>query len=36
MLTNAKNHFLSFIGFERNTTSHLEKLVSIIGGFAAT
>lgn len=34
MLTNAKNHFLSFIGFESNTTSHLEKLVSIIGGFA--
>ena len=34
MLNTMKNHFLSFIGFESNTTSHLEKLVSVIGGFA--
>jgi CBS domain-containing membrane protein len=33
MLNYVKNHFLSFIGFESNTTSHLEKLVSVAGGF---
>ena len=34
MLNDMKNHFLSFIGLESNTTSHLEKLVSVVGGFA--
>lgn len=33
MLNYMKNHFLSFIGFESNTTSHVEKLVSVVGGF---
>ena len=29
-----KNHFLAFIGLEADTTSHGEKMVSTIGGFA--
>jgi CBS-domain-containing membrane protein len=33
MLNYMKSHFLSFIGLESNTTSHVEKLVSVIGGF---
>jgi CBS-domain-containing membrane protein len=33
MLTYVKNNFLSFIGLESNTTSHAEKLASVLGGF---
>ena len=29
-----KNHFLAFIGLEADTTSHGEKIVSTVGGFA--
>lgn len=34
MLNYLRNHFLPLIGFEGNTTSHVEKLVSAGGGFA--
>lgn len=33
MLNYVQNQFLAFIGFESNTTSHVEKLVSVAGGF---
>ena len=34
MLNNMRNSFLSLIGVEADTTSHVEKLVSAAGGFA--